>query len=42
MVHLKNVSFYYKILIKPNDITGYAFLLGKNDNEEVITEYEIM
>ena len=42
MVHLKNLSFYYEIKIKPNDIIGYAFLLGKRNNEEVITEYKIM
>ena len=42
MVHLKNLSFYYEIKIKPNDIIGYAFLLGKTNNEEVITEYKIL
>ena len=42
MIHLKNNSFYYEIKIKPNDIIGYAFLLGKRNNEEVIAEYKIM
>ena len=42
MVHLKNTSFYYEIKIKPNDIIAYAFLLGKRNNEEVITEYKII
>ena len=42
MVHLKNTSFYYEIKIKPNDIIGYAFLFGKRNNEEVITEYKII
>ena len=42
MIHLKNTSFYYEIKIKPNDIIAYAFLLGKRNNEEVITEYKII
>ena len=42
MVHLKNTSFYYKIDIKPNDIIGYAFFLGKTNDEEVNIEYKIM
>ena len=42
MVHLKNTSFYYEINIKPNDIIGYAFFLGKTNNEELNIEYKIM
>ena len=42
MIHLKNNSFYYKIKIKPGDIIGYAFVLGKESNENVITEYKII
>ena len=42
MLHLQNTSFYYKIKLKPNDIIQYAFLLGKGNNEEVITEYKII
>ena len=42
MIHLKNKSFYYKIKIKPGDIIGYAFVLGKESNENVITEYKII
>ena len=41
MIHLKNISFYYKIKIKPGDIIGYAFVLGKESNE-IITEYKII
>ena len=42
MVHLKNTSFYYEIDIKPDDIIGYAFLLGKRNDEEFNIEYKIM
>ena len=42
MIHLKNNSFYYKIKIKPGDIIGYAFVLGRESNENVITEYKII
>ena len=42
MIHLKNISFYYEIKIKPGDIIGYAFVLGKESNENVITEYKII
>ena len=42
MIHLKNISFYYKIKIKPGDIIGYAFVLGKQSNENVIIEYRII
>ena len=42
MVHLKNTSFYYEIDIKPDDIIGYAFLLGKRNDEELNIEYKIM
>ena len=42
MIHLKNISFYYKIKIKPGDIIGYAFVIGKESNENVITEYKII
>ena len=42
MIHLKNTSFYYEIKIKPGDIIGYSFVLGKESNENVITEYKII
>ena len=42
MVHLRNTSFYYEIDIKPDDIIGYAFLLGKRNDEELNIEYKIM
>ena len=42
MIHLQNISFYYEIKIKPDDIIAYVFILGKKSNENVITEYKIM
>ena len=39
MTHLRNTSFYYDINIKPNDIIGYVFVLGKTDKENVTIEY---
>ena len=42
MLHLQNTSFYYEIKIKPDDIIGYAFVLGKKSNENVIAEYNII
>ena len=42
MIHLQNTSFYYEIKIKPGDIIAYAFLLGAANNEEVITEYNLL
>ena len=39
MIHLQNTSFYYDIKIKPNDVIGYVFVLGKKN---VIVEYNLI
>ena len=42
MIHLENTSFYYEIEIKKNNVIGYAFFLGKTNNEELNIEYKQM
>ena len=42
MLHSQNTSFYYDIKIKPNDVIGYVFILGKTSNENVIAEYNVI
>ena len=39
-LHLLNISYYYTIDIKKDNVLGYIFLLGKTDNHKIIPTYK--
>ena len=39
-LHLLNISHYYTIDIKKDDVLGHLFLLGKNNNQNIIPTYK--